>query len=106
MHFIPNNHYLFNKYKGQTAEQILPWFSDGYFNLLQSDEKTLQYNDLRFGSMSGKMDKKEDFIFKFFLADVNGILQMEKERERPQNNREDIERFKKRIFGIKNPDSF
>ncbi len=98
LHYVAGNHNYFDFYKGQKTSQILPWFSDGYYSLLKEAGK-LQYNDLRFGSMSGKMDNKDDYIFKFNLVEKNGILEMERNQERPENKREDVEWFKRRIFG-------
>ncbi len=97
---IPANHQHFTSFRNQTATNLLPWFSDGYYNLIRLNDTLIQYNDLRFGSMSGTMEKKDDYIFKFYLADKKGTLEMEKERTRPQNSREDIEWFKKRITGV------
>lgn len=103
LNFIPGNHQSIIPYKDQKAVKLLTWFSSGYYSIIPEDYKTFQYNDLRFGSMSGKMNKKEDYIFKFNLVDSNGILTMVKQQDRPENKREDIEWFKQRIFGkIKN----
>jgi hypothetical protein len=103
LNFIPGNHQSIIPYKDQKAVKLLTWFSSGYYSIIPEDDKTFQYNDLRFGSMSGKMNKKEDYIFKFNLVDSNGILTMVKQQDRPENKREDIEWFKQRIFGkIKN----
>ena len=66
-----------------------------------SDE--IQYNDLRFGTMSGRMERPEDFIFHMSLQDQNGKL-IFKEESRPANKREDIEWFKNRIFGKRRPE--
>jgi inner membrane protein len=98
--FIPGNHQSLVPYRDQNAVQLLTWFSSGYYSIIPVDEKTFQYNDLRFGSMSGKMNNKEDYIFKFNLVDSNEILTMVKQQDRPENKPEDIKWFKNRIIGI------
>ena len=59
----------------------------------------MQYNDLRYGSLGGKINTKEDYIFKFNLEVHDGILKMEDIQRGPENNRKDIEWFKRRIAG-------
>jgi hypothetical protein len=104
LQYIESNHHLLYLYKDQKATNILPWFSDGYYNVFRLNDSIVQYNDLRFGSMSGRLEKRDDFIFKFYLKDNNGILEMEENRTRPKNNREDIDWFKKRIAGVLRPE--
>lgn len=96
---IQGNHDVLQPYADQRPVELLKWFSDGYFNVLVKDDINLQYNDLRFGSISGKMDNPEDYIFKFNLEIRDGKVNLSEEQSRPENKKEDIERFKKRIRG-------
>ncbi len=98
-HFVKGNHEVFDQYKDQDIIKRLPWFSNGYYNLIPMEDKKIRYNDLRFGSKNGRMDKPEDFIFQINLADKNGVLEMTENQKPPDNKREDIEWFKKRIVG-------
>ncbi len=101
--FIRASHELLEPYKGQDIAKALPWFSFGFYNLMKKSPTELQFNDLRFGSMSGRMDRAEDFIFHMSLEDLDGTLKFKKE-SRPENKREDIEWFKDRIFGKRRPE--
>jgi len=47
----------------------LRWFSAGYYNAVLRDDGSLQVNDLRFGSFSGRGTDADDYIFRFKLID-------------------------------------
>ncbi len=49
--------------------KTLRWFSDDFFNITPIAENKLQFNDLRFGTFSGKGKDPDDFIFKFQLTE-------------------------------------
>ena len=49
--------------------KVLRWFSAGYFNALLRDDGSLQLNDLRFGTFSGRGLDADDYIFRFKLID-------------------------------------
>ena len=59
---------------------------------------TIQYNDLRYGTMSFKFDKAEDFIFHFNLLKVDQGINLLPEK-RPKNNRRDLKTFWERLKG-------
>ena len=65
---IPDGHNLLDPFRDQKPARILPWFSEGFYNLSRKENGNLSYRDLRFGSMSGKMEAEDDFIFKFELV--------------------------------------
>jgi inner membrane protein len=48
---------------------VLRWFSDGYLNAVRRDDGSLQLNDLRFGTFSGRAEDADDYIFRFKLID-------------------------------------
>ena len=48
---------------------MLRWFSAGYFNAVLRDDGSLQLNDLRFGTFSGRGVDADDYIFRFKLID-------------------------------------
>lgn len=49
--------------------KVLRWFSAGYFNAVLRDDGSLQLNDLRFGTFSGRGRDADDYIFRFKLID-------------------------------------
>jgi inner membrane protein len=68
---INKNHTLLKGLDTDPTLKTLRWFSNDYFNVIQMEEG-LQFNDLRFGSFTGKGDSPQDYIFKFFLTDRDG----------------------------------
>ena len=48
---------------------VLRWFSDGYLNAVRRTDGSLQLNDLRFGTFSGRAKDADDYIFRFKLID-------------------------------------
>ena len=65
--------------------KLLRWFSNNYFNVLQRGPDTLQFNDLRFGSIRGDgFEKHNDYVFRFILTEnPDGTLKAEQTRDRP-----------------------
>jgi hypothetical protein len=47
----------------------LRWFSAGYLNAVRRDDGSLQLNDLRFGTFTGRGEGADDYIFRFKLID-------------------------------------
>ena len=45
--------------------KVLRWFSAGYFNAVLRNDGSLQLNDLRFGTFSGRGLDADDYIFRF-----------------------------------------
>lgn len=96
--YIQANHNLLKPYSDQYLVQKLPWFSDGFYKVVQTIPGEFNYYDLRFGSTKGDIHDHESIIFKMKLVDQSGIINLVEE-PRPENRKEDIEWFKKRIFG-------
>ena len=59
---------LHNRETDETL-RVLRWFSAGYFNAVLRDDGSLQLNDLRFGTFSGRGIDADDYIFRFKLID-------------------------------------
>ena len=49
--------------------KVLRWFSAGYLNAVLRDDGSLQLNDLRFGTFTGRGENADDYIFRFKLID-------------------------------------
>lgn len=98
---VSGNHTLFDPYKEQEVAKCLPWFSNDFYKLSAKDSGKIIYYDLRYGATGNNLDSDDDIIFKFYLRDTNGILSMEKSQPQPENDRDHIDKFKKRMFGVK-----
>ncbi len=98
---VNGNHALFNPYRDQDVAKCLPWFSNDFYKLSAKDSGTLIYYDLRYGATGNNLNSDDDIVFKFILKDSSGKLMMDKSQPQPENNRDQIDKFKRRIVGIK-----
>lgn len=98
---VNGNHALFNPYKDQEVAKCLPWFSNDFYKLTANDSGKIIYYDLRYGATGNNLNSDDDIVFKFMLRDTSGILMMDKSQPRPENDRDQIDKFKRRIVGIK-----
>ena len=69
-HPVPKGHDVLHNFDTDRTIQVLRWFSAGYFNALRRNDGSLQVNDLRFGTFSGKATGPDDYIFRFKLTDL------------------------------------
>ena len=69
-HSVPKGHDLLHNFDTDNTIQVLRWFSAGYFNAIRRNDGSLQLNDLRFGTFSGKAVGPDDYIFRFKLTDL------------------------------------
>ena len=77
---IPKNHHLIDKYNGTREAETLKWFSNEYYGVQDLGGDSLQFNDLRYGSMS---EREDDYVFYFILKEnEEGILEVREPRER------------------------
>ncbi|MGB1248258.1 MAG: metal-dependent hydrolase [Chitinophagales bacterium] len=100
---VEKNHHLLNKTETDYTIQKLRWFSDDYFTVSPLEEK-VQFNDLRFGTFTGKADNPNDFIFKFILTDngEEGYYMEESVAGPPEGGgKEMMEKLINRIMGNK-----
>lgn len=79
---LPKNHELLGAYKDNELVKILLWFAQGYYNVTQNEDGTLQLNNLRFGLMGGGlMDLKDPYVFKFRVGQRDGKFDVWQARE-------------------------
>lgn len=97
---VPKGHALLAGHEDDRSIQILKWFTNGYYNVLQRSDGSLQLNDLRFGSMSNSMEKETDYVFKFILIYENGHWVAHQNREAPANFKEAWNGLWGRVAGI------
>ena len=101
---IEKNHHLLDGHMDDEEIKTLIWFSDNYFNVILNKDSILQYNDLRYGTISGKIESEEDYIFFFQLREEDGVLRAsQKDNKPPDINQEGLKKFYDRIKGIKEP---
>ncbi len=68
-HPVAKGHDLLHNFDTDETIRVLRWFSAGYLNAVRRDDGSLQLNDLRFGSFSGRGRDADDYIFRFKLID-------------------------------------
>ena len=101
---IEKNHHLLDGHMDDEEIKTLIWFSDNYFNVILNKDSILQYNDLRYGTISGKIESEDDYIFFFQLREEDGVLRAsQKDNDPPDINQEGLKKFYDRIKGIKEP---
>jgi inner membrane protein len=96
---IPKNHAWIAQWKDERPIKILAWFSDGYYNILQREDGRLQFNDLRFGSLTGKFDNERALVFGFILEEKAGKLSVSSSQERPPEAGDSFRRLWLRMMG-------
>jgi len=74
---IEKQYHLLDDLETDYTIKTLRWFCDDFFCVTSRDDGRLQFNDLRFGSFSGKALGGDDFIFKFYLKKVGDSYEME-----------------------------
>ena len=96
---FPKNYHLIEKYQGDPTLEMLKWFSNDYYTILERDDGHLQLNDVRFGIYGGRLTKNSDYVFKFILKNENGKLRGEQSREGRTISRQTFADLWKRING-------
>ena len=94
-HPISKGHDLLRNLDTDETLRVLRWFSAGYFNAVKREDGTLQLNDLRFGTFSGRATSPDDYIFRFKLTDLGPGKDYGFERAQggpPDNTAEDMMR--------------
>jgi inner membrane protein len=95
--FIPQNDDMLEDIKNNEDLQKLIKFSKGYYHI-NKDEKGLYLADLRFGKMG--IGENASFVFKFYLMDANGNVNIKQSRESREIEGNAFSRFIRRIKGI------
>ena len=87
---VPRNPELLAPYKDHEHVQILLWFANGYYNVVENEDGSLTFNNLRFGLIGVPEEKnipqKDRYIFRFNISKKDGQIQIEEDR--------DVERIK------------
>jgi len=96
---IPKNHDWIEPWKDDRAIRILTWFSDDYYHILRRADGRLQFNDLRFGSLSGDFVDEKDLVFGFILEEKEGKLMVSSSNDRPPDAGDSFRRLWLRMMG-------
>jgi len=82
---LPKNHDLIEKYRGQEHLDILLWFANGYYNLIEKPDGSIVFNNLRFGLMglpkNSTVPIKDRYIFRFLLKEEHKKLNVATDRD-------------------------
>jgi len=97
---IPKGHELLDDMTEERDIEIIQWFSNGYYNVLEREDHTLQINDLRYGTLDGTFESSTDYVFHFELKEENGRIVA---RQGRAGSGEDtsMRAFGRRLFGVK-----
>ncbi len=97
----PKNLHLIKGHEEDKSIQTLTWFTSGYYNIMAREDGLLQLNDLRFGSIGEKAVSEDDFVFRFTLKEIDGILDAKQSEGRPKVNGDTFAKFFERVKGKK-----
>lgn len=82
---VPRNPEILMPYKHHEHVQILLWFANGYYNVLENEDGSLTFNNLRFGliGVPEELDipQKDRYIFRFKISEKDGQIQVEEYRD-------------------------
>ncbi|MEM9847068.1 MAG: metal-dependent hydrolase [Bacteroidota bacterium] len=77
---LPKNHELLAPYASQREVKILEWFSDGYYNIERRGTDTIQFNNLKYGTLSENPEENPVYVFSFlFKAEQGQLIQLPQE---------------------------
>lgn len=104
---LPKNHTLLDKYADNESVKILLWFANDYYNVIENEDGSMVFNNLRFGllgtSKKSNIPVEDRYIFKFYLVEKDGVLKAEENRDMGKIDISDMAAtFWKRILGDKN----
>ncbi len=97
---IPKNHNWLGEHAHDKDVEILKWFSNGYYNVVQQEDGSFQINDLRFGALSDRIDKPSDYVFRFKIKEVDGQWKASQNREQEGSVGDAFKTLWERIKGI------
>jgi inner membrane protein len=97
----PKNRHLIAGHEEDKSMETLEWFTNGFYNIIELPGDTLQVSDLRFGTIGAEATSPDDFVFKFFLVNKDGVLEAKQSHDRPAVKEDTFAKFFERIKGIK-----
>ncbi len=67
MDVVAKNHFLLEAKSDDKTINILKWFSNNYYSVIELENDTLQFNDMRFGTFSQDYKNGKDYVFHFII---------------------------------------
>ena len=101
INILPKNHDWLAGHEEDPEIVTLKWFSDGYYNVIEKEDGTWQFNDLRYGGFTGDFSKPEDYIFRFHLIRDGEEWKATQRGVEPEFEEDALPKFWRRIRGIK-----
>lgn len=80
--------------------KFVRWFSDGYYNMLETEDKTLRINDLRFGLRTDSVGNYHTYVFPFVVDVLEQGNTIHHVREMDDNLKAELANFQKRVDGV------
>lgn len=96
---FPKNQHFLEGHETDKSVETLQWFTSGYYNVIPIAKDTLQISDLRFGTIGVDLSSPDDFVFKFYLTEENGVLVARQSDGRPPVKDDTFSSFFERIKG-------
>lgn len=82
---VPRNPELLEPYKNHPHIEILLWFANGYYNVIEQEDGSLTFNNLRFGLIGVPEElhipQEDRYIFRFNISEKDGHIQVEEDRD-------------------------
>ena len=97
---IPKNHEWLQGHEKDKDIEILKWFTNGYYNVIRQKDGSLQFNDLRFGAISDRIEEAGDYVFRFDLKEEKGEWKASQNREQEEPVSDAFKTLWERIKGI------
>ncbi len=98
---LDKNHELIEAITDDHSIKILKWFSNGYYNLTEKPDGSLEFNDLRYGTLDALVPGEGNYIFKFSIKEKDGEIDVHHIRERPPATDDTFSNYWNRIIGRK-----
>ena len=102
MNILPKQHELLEGHLNDPDIKTLRWFSDDFYNVVEREDGTLQFNNMRYGIMQSKYHDPSDYIFNFTVHKADdGTLYARTNRDPEKVTKESFRKFQRRVFGDK-----
>ncbi|MEM1219724.1 MAG: metal-dependent hydrolase [Bacteroidota bacterium] len=101
INILPKNHEWLGGHEKDPEIKTLLWFSGGYYNIIEKEDGSWQFNDLRYGSFNGVFTKPEDYIFRFNILQDGEEWKATQRGVEPEFEEDALPKFWRRIRGIR-----
>ncbi len=99
LHLIKTDEEALANFRESEALKTLIFFSEGYYKVKKSDDGSISFADLRFGSADGWFNRNENYIFSFNLHKFKDDVVVSRERPKMKVDYKTLKNYAGRIFG-------